>query len=201
MIFLSKIVTLALLFVVIASAEPQRSHESTSNESLEMRAAKIVKQKGIDLSKVLIKQVEEELILGEKPSGDITFVIEVVKPFIYLNNTLSKGSELVYQYSDINIISIKDGEIFNVNGVPCKLSISFKKGKFCWCRIAHSYSVNGYTIEPPASVTFDENKFLMFYKSEWKDKEKAYDSGYYGITKGMPNRLSDNMEGFNCSGS
>lgn len=174
---------------------------SKSQNSLIERAKAKVDSFGFDMKKVKVEDVEEELLYGVDPTGDISLNIKVVEPINYKGNTLVEGTELTYMYSDFHLISLKNGQTFKINNIVCKDSVVFKNARLCQCDIAKNYTINGFTINPPAKVMFVNDEFHMFYKSGWAPSGAPKNSGYYNIkSNGKVEKLPSDVDKFNCGG-
>lgn len=183
------------LFFIDTLAQPL-DKESERNYK---KAIEIVKKKGIDLNSVKIEEVENELLYGSEPTGDIEFKMTVKNPIKYKNNTLTAGTEIIHRLGGFNLIHLKNGQIFKINDASCKDNINFKNEQLCKCYIGRTFEVNGFKVEPPALLMFVDNEFKMFHKPSFTYKGESYPIGFYRVNSdGTPKKLPDDEEKFNC---
>lgn len=120
------------------------------------------------------------------------FVVDawVIKTTKFMRDDLPKDTSLIFVNNKIQRINLPPYKQFKIAGVVCEGSIEFSDGDLCECSLVENYTVNGYTIKPPAQVRFYNKKFWMFRKSS---------GGYKTISKGkLKDVLVDTVDGFTC---
>ena len=157
-------------------------------------------EKALKDYKINPASVKIETSYHSEVSGGFVAVVEVIKAFKLLNNTLTAKDEVEFKNDEVSSINLKtEGSRFKLNGATCKSDIRIKYDKLCRCEIAESFDFgNGFIVSPPAMVSFESGKPKFFFKpgmEKWEYKGKQYKFGYYKPGKNGELEKMDSDEG------